>query len=843
MKRTLFLLFIALMTKAYAERPSIVQQFLCSPFVTIHQPLQTDTVDVKGNKFDTKSLLKSKFSPTFFSKVNVDTAGIVHFSKPNAFAQLLQCKFYLLVDRYSSLKIDISSPQMFEVYVNGEKVTDKTTTDENFAKVSPITYLLKAEPRRYEFVVKLLAKADDKCDPALKVSVINTKGNNSDFFTTSVSPKRNLWINDFWEGKHPKSTSISPNGKYASIKYITSYKDGTANSSSEIVEIATGKVLMTDDTQSIGWAWMPLSNKLYYTTKGGKGNELRIIDPVSQDDKLLVPDLPEGSFDWSPNENYLIFSKSETADEEYGNMHRFLSPEDRQSGWRKRSSLFIYDLKTNLMERLTFGRETTYLNDISDDEKYILFSTRPDVVTERPFSESNLYRMNIETRQTDTIFEHEKFAVRAMFSPDGKQLLLSGSGEAFGGIGLKITKGQTSNLSDMQAFLMDLGSKKIEPITKDFNPSISSASWSRSDGLIYFTADDEDYEHAFSYDPKRKKFQMLSLPLDIVSGFHVASKEAKAIFYGQGVLKSVQVYALDLKSKKEKLLSDPSTERLQDAQLGRVEDWNFKSTDGTAIKGRFYLPPQFDASKKYPLLVYFYGGTTPTDRSFEQNYPLNLYAAMGYVVYTLQPSGCIGFGQEFSARHVNAWGIKTADEIIQGTEEFCQMHGFVDSTRIGCMGASYGGFMTQYLQTKTNLFKAAISHAGISSLTSYWGEGYWGYTYSGLASAGSYPWNNEALYVEQSPLFHADKIKAPLLLLHGSADTNVPIGESIQMYTALKILGAPVEFIRVEGENHQVTSFSKRLDFQKTILAWFEKYLQNNPLWWDELYKKNPLEK
>ena len=107
--------------------------------------------------------------------------------------------------------------------------------------------------------------------------------------------------------------------------------------------------------------------------------------------------------------------------------------------------------------------------------------------------------------------------------------------------------------------------------------------------------------------------------------------------------------------------------------------------------------------------------------------------------------------------------------------------------------------------------------------------------------ANNYPWSNKELFVDNSPLYMADKIHTPLLFLHGSADTNVPIGESIQMFTALKLLGNDTAFVVVDGENHGIREYAKRRQWMRTISAWFAKYLKEDPAWWNELYPEKDL--
>ena len=107
--------------------------------------------------------------------------------------------------------------------------------------------------------------------------------------------------------------------------------------------------------------------------------------------------------------------------------------------------------------------------------------------------------------------------------------------------------------------------------------------------------------------------------------------------------------------------------------------------------------------------------------------------------------------------------------------------------------------------------------------------------------ANSYPWANKELFVDRSPLFNADKIHTPLLFLHGEVDNNVPVGESIQMFTALKLLGRETAFVVVEGQDHHITDYNKRIQWQNTIFAWFAKWLKDDATWWNAIYKPKSL--
>ena len=644
-------------------------------------------------------------------------------------------------------------------------------------------------------------------------------------------------MTDVLNGKHFRGTSLSASGRYLIVSSNDVIDAKTNVWSWTLKDLKTGNTLFSTPNNI---NWMPNSDSYWFTRQSSQGRQLVSVDVQTGKETIIASDIPSDGFRMSPTADFLIFSKTVEGPKDDSDVHQFIHPDDRQPGWRNRTVLQKYDIKSGLLQPLTFGCHSTHLLDISRDGRYILYMVASPRLTKRPTTLFSVYRMDLQTMTTEEIISRDGFISSALFSPDAKSIVVMGSPEAFDGIGKDLPEGVIPSMVDNQLYRVDCQSRTVTPLTKRFNPSIENVIWNEYDNKIYFTALDRDYKRLYRMDAFTGKTEILTTGEDMVNGFSLADKAPKMAYFGQGASNTDRLYSMDLKSRKSSLLEDCHRERFHNVAFGECRNWDFINSRGDTICGRYYLPPHFDKTRKYPMIVNYYGGCSPTSRNFESRYPHHLYAAMGYVVYVLQPSGATGFGQEFSSRHVNTAGEGPAQDIIEGTRRFCEQHDFVNSKKIGCIGASYGGFMSQYLQTKTDIFAAAISHAGISDHTSYWGEGFWGYSYSEVSMANSYPWTRHDLYIDRSPLFNVEKIHTPLLFLHGVEDNNVPVGESIQMYNALRLLGRPTAFVVVEGEDHHILTYDKRVKWQNTIFAWFAKWLQDDASWWNSMYDKIP---
>ena len=832
------LLAAALMASISASAETIEVKTLkyAGPYA-VAQPWMADSVNIKGEAFDLKQLLDSPLSFTLLNKGKEVTAAQLLADKQDA---LHLASFCVSNTQRTKATIAVEGLEQYRLFVDGEQV------EVNGDKAETIL-----TPSQHTVVIKYLTRKNASSDKkSIKLTV--TAANGAPLSVGDAAAKRAYNIYDVICAPNYPSVSISPNGKFIVVRKTWVDRKGNNHSISELRNYQTNRVMATFE-ESV--KWMPASNKLYFTQKASDSSiageekqdgtlQLITINPLTMEREVLASHLPEGWFQFTPDEKTLIYTLTTEGRKKDPQVYDVKEPEDRQPGWRERSNLAKYDLASGILQPLTFGYHNIYLMDISADSRYLLIGKEEERLTKRPTTLTSFYRLDLgsmnassaTTPKVETLIEKGEFLNSAQFSPDGKSILVSASPEAFNGIGKNVEEGQIPSMIDTQLYLMTLSDKKVRPLTKDFNPNVQSVDWSKADGNIYFTAEDKDCVHLFQLNPKSGKFTLLKTPEEYIKSFSLASSAAEMAFSGQSASNADRLYKMNTKALKSQLVDDLSARELKDVELGECKAWNFVNSRGDTLCCRYYLPPHFDAAKKYPMIVNYYGGCSPTSRMFQSRYPHHVYAAMGYVVLVVNPSGATGFGQKFSARHVDTAGEGVAEDIISSTQAFCDEHAFVNRKKIGCIGASYGGFMTQYLQTKTDLFAAAISHAGISDHTSYWGEGYWGYSYSEVSMANEYPWTNKHLFVDQSPLYNADKIHTPLLFVHGTADNNVPVGESIQLYTALKLLGRPTAMVLVDGQDHHIIDYEKRLKWQNTIFAWFAKWLQDDASWWTEMY-------
>ena len=824
------LLAAALMASISASAETIEVKTLkyAGPYA-VAQPWMADSVNIKGEAFDLKQLLDSPLSFTLLNKGKEVTAAQLLADKQDA---LHLTSFCVSNTQRTKATIAVEGLEQYRLFVDGEQVAVNGDKAETILTPSQHTVVIK-------YLTRKNASSDKK---SIKLTV--TAANGAPLSVGDAAAKRAYNIYDVICAPNYPSVSISPNGKFIVVRKTWVDRKGNNHSISELRNSQTNRLMATFEENV---KWMPSSNKLYFTQKASDSSiageekqdgtlQLITINPLTMEREVLASHLPEGWFQFTPDEKTLIYTLYTEGRKKDAQVYDVKEPDDRQPGWRSRSYLAKFDLVSGVLQPLTFGYHNVYLSDISADSRYLLIGKSEERLTKRPTTLNSYYRLNLNDMSVETLIEKGEFLNSAQFSPDGKSILVTGSPEAFNGIGKNVEEGQTPSMIDTQLYLMTLSDKKVRPLTRDFNPNVQSTEWSKVDGNIYFTAEDKDCVHLFQLNPKSGKFTLLKTPEEYIKSFSLASSAAEMAFSGQSASNADRLYKMNTKALKSQLVDDLSARELKDVELGECKAWNFVNSRGDTLCCRYYLPPHFDASKKYPMIVNYYGGCSPTSRMFQSRYPHHVYAAMGYVVLVVNPSGATGFGQKFSARHVDTAGEGVAEDIISSTQAFCDEHAFVNRKKIGCIGASYGGFMTQYLQTKTDLFAAAISHAGISDHTSYWGEGYWGYSYSEVSMANEYPWTNKHLFVDQSPLYNADKIHTPLLFVHGTADNNVPVGESIQLYTALKLLGRPTAMVLVDGQDHHIIDYEKRLKWQNTIFAWFAKWLQDDASWWTEMY-------
>lgn len=761
---------------------------------------------------------------------------------PSETMSLTYLAAYIEVQRWTRARLSLRSPQIFRVYLDGNLISTKAVANNNRDSDTSgrkSSTDLDLETGKHLLIIKMLYLPEMHNEWIMENELTMKPAYAVPRPQVSLSPRHSVTLAHILEAPAPRAVSLSPDGELGAVTINRAFPpDGETETWINIYRMDDRSLVRSfrGGRRVSRVNWSPEGRIFSYTSRDKDKGTLWLVDLDTGISKPVLKDIDSlGMHAWAPDGQSIVYSVSEEGEKDRPGVKRLRSLEDRQPGARRRSYLYQVRLEDHFRRRLTAGDLSTYLNSFHPSGHCLLFTRSVIDYSRRPYSQTQVFTLDMESL-TAKLLHEGPWINSAEWSPDGSRILFLGGPSAFGSAGTNVPKNMIPNDYDTQAYLMDTETKEIDPITKTFAPSITQAVWDSGGNAIYLVVTEKSYRTLYRYELSDKSFTRIPTPGEVIHQFARAEKTSSSLLIASGAAMPPKAYGLDLDSGDSFLFADPGAEAYRYVRFGEVKRWTFTNPDGVEIEGRVYYPPDFDPEKKYPAIINYYGGTSPVERSFGGRYPLNYYAANGYVVYVMQPSGATGFGQKFSALHVNDWGNIVSREIIQGVKKFLNAHSFVDPERIGCIGASYGGFMTMHLLTRTDMFTTGIAHAGISSLASYWGEGYWGYSYSAVATADAFPWNRQDIYVKQSPLFNADKISTPLLLLHGNVDTNVPPGESTQLFTALKLLGREVEYIQIEDQNHHIMEYSKRILWTKTIIAWFDRWLKQDPHWWRYLY-------
>ena len=269
-------------------------------------------------------------------------------------------------------------------------------------------------------------------------------------------------------------------------------------------------------------------------------------------------------------------------------------------------------------------------------------------------------------------------------------------------------------------------------------------------------------------------------------------------------------------------LTDINVKNLSELQSALVERISFNSKDGTTISGFIVKPNNYNPDTKYPTILWLHGGpVSQYDHSFHA--PSQFFASKGYITLLLNPRGSSGYGQAFSEALFADWGNKDFEDVMAGID-FAIARGYSDPDHLGVGGWSYGGILTNYVITKSNRFKAAVSGASEALYRSNYGHDHYQLTWEEELGL---PWENAEAWERISPFNDVAKITTPTLWMGGSEDWNVPILNSEQMYQAMKRLGRETLLVVYPGEHHGIQRPSFQKDRLHRWVKWFDTYLKN----------------
>jgi dipeptidyl aminopeptidase/acylaminoacyl peptidase len=397
------------------------------------------------------------------------------------------------------------------------------------------------------------------------------------------------------------------------------------------------------------------------------------------------------------------------------------------------------------------------------------------------------------------------------YSPDGKYL-------AF------LSQERANFESDRQRLMVrDRASAQVREVPKAFDRSINEYMWTPGGGDFVATAEDHQRDELLHITAAGDVHHIL--PEGNI-GQVSAALDGQALtvaFVQDAADRPGNVSVWRLGSNPRVQVTHQNDTKLAGVKMNAAEEFSWIGAGGDTVSGLLIKPPQFQAGRRYPVVILIHGGPQGAWLdSFHSRWNAQLFAAPGYVVAMLNPRGSTGFGQKFVDQISRDWGGKVYTDIMTGVDYVSKLP-YVDSTKMGAAGGSYGGYMVDWINGHTNRFKALISHAGVYNLESEYDgtEELW---FPEWEFGGAY-WASRADYEQWSPHRFAQNFKTPTLVIHGALDFRVPETQGMGMFQALRRQGVPARFVHFPDEGHWVGKPANQRVWWNAVGDWFGRYL------------------
>ena len=657
-------------------------------------------------------------------------------------------------------------------------------------------------------------------------------------FSALGQTKRAINVDDLWAMKRIGSYSVSPDGKTIAFS-LSSYSFEANKGNTDIYLIdADGKnlrALKNSEKNESEPNFSPDGKSIAFT----RGGQIWQCNLDGSNEKQLTNIYTGASdFEWSSDGKKILFvssvypecttqdcneQKDKAKEESKVKAEIFTELMYRHwNDWRghKRSHLFILDVATGDFKDLTEGNKEDVpppalgsSNDFnfSPDGNEVAYALNPEF-TKATSTNIEIYLASLTAPQTPKLISTSKGVdSQPVYSPDGNWLAWTSMKRA----------GFEADKLDLILFNRKTG--ETQNLTEDFDNSVSEFIWSTDSKVIYFTSGNEIYNSIYKLD----------IDDDEIELFHKnnyntniqLSKDGKTLYLmKQRSDLPNEIFSQSTDGKNTlKRITFTNEEILSQLEMNSVESFWCEGANGDKVQSIIVKTPFFDPNKKYPMMFLIHGGPQGAwEDNFHYRWNLQMFAGAGYVVVAPNPRGSTGYGQKFTDEISKDWAGKVYTDLMNSYEYAIKNFSFIDPKNTFASGASYGGYMINWIAGHTDRFSALFCHNGTFNLESMWGttEELWFPEWE----LGGTPWENREAYEKWSPHRYIHNAKTPMLIVHSAYDFRLSEEQAFQLFTSLQRLGVESKFLYFPDETHFVSKPQNAKLWWNTVFDWFKSH-------------------